>query len=150
MSWLSITIQTDCQHAESLADALLDAGALSASIEDADAGTPEETPQFGEPGSVTTPGWERSRVVALLPAVKLWSFQVKWVTVSVSPSGSRSLASRLPLPEGMSPTGTGFPAVQRLHQMGLIGGHIRLPLTPLSESCQPRVLEALRQAGIEV
>jgi hypothetical protein len=26
--------------------------------------------------------------------------------------------------------------------MGLIGGHIRLPLTPLSESCQPRVLEA--------
>ena len=66
MSWLSITIQTDCQHAESLADALLDAGALSASIEDADAGTPEETPQFGEPGSVTTPGWERSRVIALV------------------------------------------------------------------------------------
>ena len=24
------------------------------------------------------------------------------------------------------------------------------PLTPLSESCQPRVLDALRQAGIEV
>ena len=66
MSWLSITIQTDCQHAESLADALLDAGALSASIEDADAGTPEETPQFGEPGPVTTPGWERSRVIALV------------------------------------------------------------------------------------
>lgn len=66
MSWLSITIQTDCQHAESLADALLDAGALSASIEDADAGTPEETPQFGEPGSVTTPGWERSRIIALV------------------------------------------------------------------------------------
>lgn len=65
MSWLSITIETDCQHAESLADALLDAGALSASIEDADAGTPAETPQFGEPGSVTTPGWNRSRVVAL-------------------------------------------------------------------------------------
>ena len=66
MSWLSITIETDCQHAEALSDALLDAGALSASIEDADAGTPDETPQFGEPGSVTTPGWERSRVVALV------------------------------------------------------------------------------------
>jgi ribosomal protein L11 methyltransferase len=65
MPWLSITIDTDCRHAESLADALLDAGALSASIE---AGTPNETPQFGEPGSVTTPGWERSRVVALLDA----------------------------------------------------------------------------------
>jgi ribosomal protein L11 methyltransferase len=66
MSWLSITIETDCHHAEALADALLDAGALSASIEDADAGTAAETPQFGEPGSVTTPGWERSKVIALL------------------------------------------------------------------------------------
>lgn len=68
MSWLSITVETDCRHADALTDALLDAGALSASIEDADAGTPEEKPQFGEPGSVTTPGWERSRVVALLDA----------------------------------------------------------------------------------
>ena len=66
MSWLSICIETDCHHADALADALLEAGALSASIEDADAGTERETPQFGEPGSVTTPGWERSRVVALL------------------------------------------------------------------------------------
>ncbi len=66
MPWISICIETDCQHAEALADALLDNGALSTSIEDADAGTPAETPQFGEPGSVTTPGWERSRVVALL------------------------------------------------------------------------------------
>jgi ribosomal protein L11 methyltransferase len=68
MAWISITIETDCQHAEALADALLEAGALSASIEDADAGTANETPQFGEPGSVTTPGWERSRVIALLDA----------------------------------------------------------------------------------
>ena len=66
MPWIAITIETDCQHAEALADALLEKGALSASIEDADAGTPAETPQFGEPGSVTTPGWTRSRVVALL------------------------------------------------------------------------------------
>ena len=68
MTWLSIAIETDCQHAEALADALLEAGALSASIEDADAGTAAETPQFGEPGSVTTPGWDRSRVIALLEA----------------------------------------------------------------------------------
>ena len=66
MAWISVSIETDCRHAEALADALLDNGALSASIEDADAGTPNETPQFGEPGSPTTPGWERSRVVALL------------------------------------------------------------------------------------
>jgi ribosomal protein L11 methyltransferase len=47
---------------------LLAAGALAASIEDADAGTPEEQPQFGEPGSVNSPGWDHSRVVALLEA----------------------------------------------------------------------------------
>ncbi len=64
MAWLSLSIRTDCQHAEALADALLDAGALAASIEDAAAGTADEQPQFGEPGSVTRPGWERSLVVA--------------------------------------------------------------------------------------
>ena len=69
MSWISVSIETDCAHAEALADALLDAGALSASIEDAAAGTSEEKPQFGEPGElclVSAPGWERSRVIALL------------------------------------------------------------------------------------
>ena len=68
MAWISIAIDTDCARAEVLADALIEAGALSASIEDADAGTPAETPQFGEPGSLTTPGWQRSRVIALLDA----------------------------------------------------------------------------------
>ena len=66
MAWLSVTFLTDASHAEPLCDALLEAGALSASIEDADAGTPDEQPQFGEPGSVNTPGWMRSRVVALV------------------------------------------------------------------------------------
>ena len=68
MTWISLSIDTDCAHAEALADALMEAGALSASIEDADFGTPDEKPQFGEPGSVTTPGWDRSRVIALLEA----------------------------------------------------------------------------------
>ena len=65
MAWLSIGLETDCAHAEALADALMDAGALSATIEDAAAGTAEEKPQFGEPGSITTPGWDRSRIAAL-------------------------------------------------------------------------------------
>jgi len=68
MAWLSLKVRTDCQHAERLADALLDAGALAVSIEDADAGTVDEQPQFGEPGSISRPGWERSLVVALLKA----------------------------------------------------------------------------------
>ncbi|MDR0441632.1 MAG: 50S ribosomal protein L11 methyltransferase [Candidatus Accumulibacter sp.] len=68
MTWLSLRIDADGRRAEALADALLDAGALSASIEDADAGTPDETPRFGEPGSVATPEWERSRITALFDA----------------------------------------------------------------------------------
>ncbi|MBL8397104.1 MAG: 50S ribosomal protein L11 methyltransferase [Candidatus Accumulibacter sp.] len=67
MAWLAISLHTDGRHAEALADAFLAHGALSASIEDADAGTADETPQFGEPGSPASPGWKRSRVVALLP-----------------------------------------------------------------------------------
>ena len=68
MGWQSVSFLTDASHAESLCDALLDAGALAASIEDADAGTAAEKPQFGEPGSVNSPGWDHSRVVALLEA----------------------------------------------------------------------------------
>src|SRR5574343_605912 len=66
MGWQSVSFLTDAAHAEPMCDALLEAGALSASIEDADAGTPDEQPQFGEPGSVATPGWTHSRVVVLL------------------------------------------------------------------------------------
>ena len=68
MSWQSIGFLSDASHAEPLCDALLEAGALSASIEDADAGTPDEKPQFGEPGTVNSPGWAHSRIVALLEA----------------------------------------------------------------------------------
>ena len=66
MAWQNICFLTDASHAEPMCDALLEAGALSASIEDADAGTPDEEPQFGEPGSVNTPGWMHSKVVVLL------------------------------------------------------------------------------------
>lgn len=68
MGWQSVSFLTDAAHAEPLCDALLEAGALSACIEDADAGTPDEKPQFGEPGSINTPGWDRSKIVALLEA----------------------------------------------------------------------------------
>jgi len=63
--WISVALETDAAHADALSEALLGAGALSASVEDADAGTERETPQFGEPGSPTTPLWATSRVVAL-------------------------------------------------------------------------------------
>jgi len=68
MGWQSVSFLTEAASAEPLCDALLEAGALAASIEDADAGTPDEQPQFGEPGSVNSPGWKHSRIVALLEA----------------------------------------------------------------------------------
>ena len=39
MAWQSVSFLTDAAHAEPLCDALIDLGALSAIIEDADAGT---------------------------------------------------------------------------------------------------------------
>lgn len=70
--WVNVTLDTDADHAEALSEALIAAGALSVSVEDALAGTDEETPQFGEPGSPTTPLWSESRVVALFePAENL-------------------------------------------------------------------------------
>ncbi|MCX7148088.1 MAG: 50S ribosomal protein L11 methyltransferase, partial [Rhodocyclales bacterium] len=70
--WVSVALETDAAHADALSDALLAAGAISVSVEDALAGTDLETPQFGEPGSPTTSLWSESRVVALFdPAADL-------------------------------------------------------------------------------
>ena len=63
--WISAALLTDAAHAEALSEALLEHGALSVGVEDADAGTERETPQFGEPGSPAAPLWTTSRVVAL-------------------------------------------------------------------------------------
>lgn len=53
--------------AESLSDGLLESGALSVSVEDADLDTDEEQPLFGEPGSEpNTQAWTRNRLVVLL------------------------------------------------------------------------------------
>jgi len=69
MSWTEIVIEIARTHAEALSDALMDAGALSVSVEDADEGTDAEKPLFGEPGlEPEEAAWERSRVVALTPA----------------------------------------------------------------------------------
>ncbi len=66
MSWQSLRIRVDSKAAEPLSDALLEAGALSVSLEDADAGTVDETPLFGEPGHPSAELWPHSIAVALL------------------------------------------------------------------------------------
>jgi ribosomal protein L11 methyltransferase len=69
MSWTEIVIEVPLQHAEALSDALMEAGALSVSVEDADEGTAAESPLFGEPGmEPEQAAWEHSRVVALAAA----------------------------------------------------------------------------------
>jgi len=68
MSWTEIVIEVPLHQAEALSDALMEAGALSVSVEDADEGTDAEQPLFGEPGmEPEQTAWERSRVVALVP-----------------------------------------------------------------------------------
>lgn len=66
MPWLSVRIQVDSKAAEPLSDALVEAGALSVSLEDADAGTVDETPLFGEPDHPTAELWPHSIAVVLL------------------------------------------------------------------------------------
>jgi ribosomal protein L11 methyltransferase len=62
-----LTVSADEQRAEALADALVEAGALSVSVEDANADTPDEQALFGEPG--LTPlrhAWAASRLRILV------------------------------------------------------------------------------------
>lgn len=66
--WLSVSVETSADRAEAFSGALMEAGAVSASIEDADAGTADETPQFGEPTQAASKLWPRCRVVALFDA----------------------------------------------------------------------------------
>ena len=69
MSWTEIVLEVPRQQAELVSDALIEAGALSVSVEDANEGTEAEQPLFGEPGMEPTEhAWENSRVVALINA----------------------------------------------------------------------------------
>ncbi|MFP5409336.1 MAG: 50S ribosomal protein L11 methyltransferase [Gammaproteobacteria bacterium] len=68
MPWQSVRLLVDSKQAEPLSDALMDAGALSVSLEDADAGTVDETPLFGEPDHPTAELWPHSIAVALFEA----------------------------------------------------------------------------------
>ena len=62
-----ITLLVSDKHAEELGDALMDAGALSVSIEDADRDTPDEQPVYGEPGLEPTQfAWKNSYLKVLI------------------------------------------------------------------------------------
>jgi ribosomal protein L11 methyltransferase len=68
MPWQSLEITAGEDVAESISDALMELGALSVSIEDADAETDSETPIFGEPGEAPPGMWRHNVVSALFDA----------------------------------------------------------------------------------
>jgi ribosomal protein L11 methyltransferase len=72
MSFRQLQFTVDAQTAEELGDALMELGALSISVEDAQADTPEESPLYGEPGMIPTQeAWNESVVQALFDN-QLW------------------------------------------------------------------------------
>jgi 4-hydroxy-tetrahydrodipicolinate synthase len=68
-------------------------------------------------------------------------------------AGNRQAAAVLndklmPLHKGLFVEANPIPVKWALHEMGLIGSAIRLPLTPLSEPCREPLRRALRDAGL--
>ena len=66
MAWLLLKIQANDQNADTISDALMELGALSASIEDAHAETLAEQAIFGEPGDPPPGIWQQNIVTAML------------------------------------------------------------------------------------
>lgn len=65
---LELVLSCTEAQADPWADALLEAGALAVSVEDADGGTGHEQALFGEPGTEpVVQAWRHNRIVALLP-----------------------------------------------------------------------------------
>ncbi|MGB7816085.1 MAG: 50S ribosomal protein L11 methyltransferase [Methylotenera sp.] len=65
MAWLLLKIQANEQNADAISDALMNIGALSASIEDANAETLAEQAIFGEPGDPPPGIWQQNIVTAM-------------------------------------------------------------------------------------
>ena len=98
MSYLALCFDVDAAEADGWADALLAAGALSVDVADPRAGTPEETPIYGEPGEPPGRAWPVSRLTALFapPADAEGALQAAGRTLarSVPPHETRAVAEQ--------------------------------------------------------
>ena len=65
MPWLCASFTVASASADALSDALMDSGALSVDLADADAGTEWERPIFDEPDGARAGEWVRARMSAL-------------------------------------------------------------------------------------
>ena len=69
LGWQELSFEVPLEAVEVWSDALLEAGALSVDAQDADADSIDEVPLYGEPGlTPPAPGWERTRLTALMMA----------------------------------------------------------------------------------
>lgn len=95
----SFLVVEDSAHR--FADALLDAGAVSVSVEDADADTPNEHPLYGEPGMpIAEGGWSNSRLVVLLHVDDGADFSPRLADLMLT---VRDNGLDLPLPQAIRP-----------------------------------------------
>ena len=67
MAWLAIKLHAEADAADAVADALIEAGALSVTCDDAEAGTAAEASQFAEPGLAPPRPWRLNILTALVP-----------------------------------------------------------------------------------
>jgi len=67
MTFLIATMELERDQADTLGDALMEAGALSVNVEDAQEGTADEKPIFGEPGA-SSGLWDRCLMSAMFAA----------------------------------------------------------------------------------
>jgi len=65
VAWLLLKLNANEQNAEAISDALMDIGALSVSIEDANADTQTEQAIFGEPGDPPPGIWQDCIITAM-------------------------------------------------------------------------------------
>lgn len=67
-NWVEIAFNCTREQADQLSDALIESGAPSVQVGDANANTDHEEAIFGEPGSEDTPrGWRQSRLTLMAP-----------------------------------------------------------------------------------
>jgi len=66
MSWVAVRFELTAADVDAVSDALLEAGAASVDVTDADAGSAAEQPLFAEPGGGEPRAWRRSVVSVLV------------------------------------------------------------------------------------
>lgn len=133
MSWISLSFEVDAARADALADALLEQGALSVEVTDADAGTAREISLFREAGEVEQTLWPRNRVSALFDPS----------TDRARALGAACESAGVPVPDGVETGAVGDQDWVRAtqQQFGPIEISPRLWIVP--SWCQPSVPGAL-------